>query len=62
MRQAANRSSLAESTLASGDATFFRLYFRPTGAPGPRSATLEFTHDAASSPSPYRVTLVGAAE
>ena len=62
MRRAVTNSCLAEATLASGDATFFRLFFIPTGAPGQREATVEFTHDATSAPSPYRITLFGIAE
>jgi len=62
MRLAVTNSCLSEATLANGDATFFRLFFIPTGAPGARQATLEFTHDATSAPSPYRITLSGIAE
>ncbi len=62
MRLAVNNSCLAEATLGAGDATFFRLFFRPTSSPGEKSTTLEFTHDAVSAPSPYRITLSGVAE
>ncbi|MFT5285879.1 MAG: hypothetical protein ACI8TQ_002047 [Planctomycetota bacterium] len=62
MRIAVGNSCLAEATLASGDATFFRLFFRPLVGTGTKAATLEFTHDATSAPSPYRITLTGSAE
>ena len=62
MRRAVNQSCLAEADLMPGDASFFRVFFRPDANAGPHTATLEFTHDATSAPSPYRVTLVGEAE
>ncbi len=62
MRRAANRSPLARSVLAPGEASSFRVYFRPVGPSGRRRATLEFAHDALSSASPYRIELQGMAE
>ncbi len=62
MRLAVNQSCLSEAQLAPGEATFFRVFFRPESTPGRHVATLELTHDALSAPSPYRITLEGEAE
>ncbi len=62
MRGAVNASCLGEAALSGGDWVQYNLRFNPLTAIGMRSATLEFSHDAANQPQPFRVLLVGEAE
>jgi hypothetical protein len=62
MRGAVNASCLGRSELAAGDWVQYYVRFNPLTATGSRAATLEFPHDAANQPQPFRVQLVGVAE
>lgn len=62
MRNAVNSSCLGRSALAGGDFVQYFVRFNPQTTTGMRSATLEFLHDAANQPQPFRVQLIGEAE
>ncbi len=62
MRGAVNSSCLGEASLAGGDWVQYNLRFNPLTAAGARNATLEFAHNAANQPQPFRVQLVGVAQ
>jgi hypothetical protein len=62
MRQAVNASCLGLSSLAGGDYVQYLLRFNPLTTTGQRNATLEFAHDAAGEPDPFRVRVRGTAQ
>ncbi len=62
MRTAVNASCLGRSDLAGGDWVQYYVRFNPLTATGNRTATIEFPHNAANQPQPFRVQLVGVAE
>jgi len=59
MRQRVQSSCLGNSALAGGDYVQYRVRFDPRSATGQRTAELEFAHDAANQPQPFRVRLQG---
>jgi len=61
MRERVNASCLDDAALLGGDFVQYRVRFNPLSTTGARSATLEFTHDAANVPQPFRVRLSGTA-
>jgi hypothetical protein len=62
MRGAVNASCLGASALLSGDYVQYRVRFNPLTATGQRDATMQFVHDSASAPTPFRVRLRGQAQ
>lgn len=62
MRGAVNASCLGQAALAGGDWVQYHVRFNPLTALGSRSAALDFAHNAANQPQPFRVQLVGVAE
>jgi hypothetical protein len=62
MRQSVNSSCLGLSALLGGDHVQYRVTFDPHSATGQRDAVLEFQHDAANAPTPFRVRLRGTAQ
>ncbi len=62
MRTAVNSSCLGLSVLAGGDYVQYLVRFNPLTASGTRNANLDFPHDAANQPTPFRVRLTGDAQ
>lgn len=62
MRGAVNASCLGRAALAGGDWVQYHVRFNPLSAQGSRAAALEFAHNAANQPQPFRVQLVGVAQ
>lgn len=60
--QVIRASCLGPAELAAGNYLQFVVRFEPATGGGERSATLEFSHDAANQPAPFRIRLHGTAE
>jgi hypothetical protein len=61
MRQRVNASCLDDAALLPGNFIQYRVRFNPLTTTGSRSATLNYTHDAANVTQPFRVRLAGTA-
>lgn len=59
LRQRVASSCLGNSSLGAAEYLEYRVRFSPTSVGGPRSAELEFTHDAGNQPQPFRIRLQG---
>ncbi len=62
LRSSINASCLSRTEVEGLGSARWRLRFDPSGAPGPRAATLWFGHGATNAPTPFQVHLTGTSQ